>query len=101
MKNRRWLAIKLLEDDPEVAARIKKLSTDQAVFAAVAKIREHLGKTYGRDPEMVIVENRFAFVRGALFEAEMYAQIHGLTWTEKLDRVILNRALGIPHIFLW
>lgn len=100
LKNHRWLAIKLLEDDPEVSLRIQKMSDDPAMFASVKKIRSHLGKTYGRDPEMAIVENRFAFVRGALREAEMFSQIHGLSWTEKLDRVILNRILGLPIFFI-
>jgi len=100
LANRRWLAVKLLEDDREVKLRLGKQLQNDAVFSTVQKSRDQLTRFFSRDPEMVIVENRFAFVRGALRESERFVPLPGLTWTEKLDQVILNRVLGLPIFFL-
>lgn len=68
-------------------------------MAQVEKGRQHLLQQHGIDPEMAIVDGRYAFVRGACRETVKYSPENKVDVTEKIDHVLLNRVLGLP-IFL-
>lgn len=95
----RWIAIKLLENDSEVKQKISTLTDAAIIMEQVNKSRTTLTKQSNDDPEMLIVDGRYAFIRGACQEALTYTQIDRITITEKIDKVLLNRVVGLP-IFL-
>ncbi|ATW26428.1 ferrous iron transport protein B [Candidatus Formimonas warabiya] len=95
----RWAAVKLLEKDPDVVARVKKSPQSQPVLAQMEKSRRILREQYGEDPELIMVDSRYAFARGAIREAVIFPGEDRATLTEKIDRIILNRVLGLP-VFL-
>jgi len=96
---RRWTAIKLLENDADVVSRLKQNLQAYPVLDQVNKSRRILRDQYGEDPELVIVDSRYAFVRGAVREALVFPREGRVTLTEKIDHIVLNRVLGLP-IFL-
>jgi len=59
----------------------------------------HLQGIFGDDAETVIAEKRYGFISGLLREVLQKPLIEPLTLSDKIDRVVLNRWLGIP-IFL-
>lgn len=95
----RWTAIKLLENDTDVVSRMKKKGHTEALLAQVVKSRHTLREQYGEDPELLLVDSRYAFARGAVREAVVFPGEDRDTLTERIDRIVLNRALGLP-IFL-
>jgi ferrous iron transport protein B len=93
----RWLLVKLLENDQEMKRIIEAVNSK--IMAEVNKSRSSIEKMIGDDLETCLVEDRYAFIRGVCHEACRANTMDRLTVTEKIDKVLLNRVLGIP-IFL-
>lgn len=90
----RWRAIKLLEGDSEARRKVS-VEAATALAALCARIEERCGE----DPEILIASGRYAFVHAVV--AEVLARTGEITRTvsDRIDRIVLNRVLGIP-IFL-
>ena len=59
----------------------------------------HLKSIYGDDAETVLAERRYGFIGGLLKEVLRKPAVEKLTLSDKLDKILINRWLGIP-IFL-
>lgn len=95
----RWLAVKLLENDKELVKKVGSLNNGKQVMEAVTKSQDHIGKLLNDDPELVIVDGRYGFIRGACREAVSFNTTNRVSLTEAIDKVLLNRALGLPIFF--
>ncbi len=93
---RRWVAIKLIEGDNELYKEIKNLSQADKLFAAIESSRANIKTVTGDDAEVVIAEDRYASINGIFHEACQKEIISKVTATEKIDRVLLNRIIGLP-----
>jgi len=96
-----WVAIKLLENDRDAIQKVKK---EHAYFDSVLtetdRIRKHLEDHFKEDSVSIIAEQRYAYINGAIREAVTINRSRpALDCTERIDRIVLNRFLGIP-IFL-
>ncbi len=69
----------------------------------ILKVREdslaHLKNIYGDDAEIVIADARYGFISGLLKDALKKPPVERLSLSDKIDRFVINRWLGIP-IFL-
>jgi len=92
----RWLIIKILESDAYVLEKIKKSHIANEIFEQSQKSRQHIKAHFGDSAETIIADRRYAFISGACTEAlkPSIEQRHSLS--DKIDRIVLNRALGIP-----
>lgn len=97
-----WTAIKLLEDDRDAVTKVR----DE--HAAPERVLEHarrgaawVRKHFGKDPEVVVAEQRYAYIRGALREAVRTDPRPANTrdTTDMVDAVILHPYLGVPIFF--
>ena len=95
----RWLAIKLLEGDRDIEMHLKVLQGGADVLAAAEKSVLHLEKIYGEDIDVVIADHRYGWINGLVREVVRRTSHDRLTTSDKIDRVVTNRLLGIP-IFL-
>lgn len=95
----RWMAVKLLENDPEVISQMKRIPQSDALLAQVVKSRHALQEQFGEDPELLLLDSRYAFARGAVREGVVFPGEDRATLTERIDSIVLNRVLGLP-IFL-
>jgi ferrous iron transport protein B len=91
----RWLAVKLLERDKEVRAKIDSAGIDEQVDKSAA----HIEKVLGEAPEISIATGRYGFISGACQEAVHSTIEIRHTMSDRIDAVVTNRLLGIP-IFL-
>jgi ferrous iron transport protein B len=91
----RWLAIKLLEGDEHVSDRTDLPSSG----ALVADASGHLRAVHGGDIESMLAEARYAQAAGLTREVLTKPLEGKVEFTERVDKIILNRYLGIP-IFL-
>ncbi len=92
----RWLALKLLEQDEWVVEKVVKLGaiTEEQIDEAASKIETILADT----PDVVIAEHKYGFIHSVV-ESTVKKGLSKVSVTERIDRVVMNRVLGIP-IFL-
>ena len=89
---RRWHAIKLLENEQKTLNELKLPESDLATIAAV---RDGLEEAMDDDIESIITSERYGSI-AHVADACMKRSAKGLTTTQKIDRVVTNRWLGIP-----
>jgi len=96
-----WIAIKLLEKDRDAIHKIENEHRLAAIVLQAAKDwRERLEKEFDEDCEVIIGEQRYAYIHGAIKETVKIAKRRQVVdFTESIDRIVLNRFLGIP-VFL-
>lgn len=92
----RWLAAKLLENDQLVYETIKERSIWIRTEIALKEIMKSLEKNERGDSELAVTEDRHAFIRGAAQETIKQPEETPESFTDKIDKVFLNRFLGIP-----
>ncbi|MFA7283854.1 MAG: ferrous iron transport protein B, partial [Candidatus Omnitrophota bacterium] len=92
----RWLGVKLLENDPWANKFIAQLSGGPGILLEAEKSKLHLKKHFSDDPEVIIADKRYGFVSGICTETQSQTieQRHDLS--DKIDKVVLNRFLGLP-----
>jgi len=95
----RWLAIKLLEKDSDIQMRLKVLKGGEAILTAAKKSISHLEEYYGDDTDVVIADQRYEWINRLVKETVKRPSGDHLTASDKIDRVVTNRFMGIP-IFL-
>ena len=91
----RWLAVKLLEQDSDVTAKVNSREVLDAVTASV----EHLKTIFGDEPEIIMADRRYGFISGACQEAIKSTVESRHSASDTIDAIVINRILGLP-IFL-
>jgi ferrous iron transport protein B len=91
----RWLSLKLMEEDSRVQKEINFSGNGAFIGEAVI----HLKKAHGEDIESIMADERYAQASGLTHEILRRPELRKIEITERIDRIVLNRFLGIP-IFL-
>jgi ferrous iron transport protein B len=94
----RWLAIKLLEEDKEVIPKVEAAGGEE-IISQVRKSVAHLQSIYNEDVDTIVASRRYGFINGLVKEVVRRPIAEKLTFSDKVDKVVTNRILGIP-IFL-
>ena len=89
---RRWHAIKLLENEQKTVEALKLSASD---LSAIASVREGLEEEMDDDIESIITSERYSAIAHVSASC-VKKSAKGLTTTQKIDRVVTNRWLGIP-----
>jgi ferrous iron transport protein B len=95
----KWLAIKLLEGDSEVIKIVEKSSVWNEIQQTVNQSRDYIQYHIGEDAETLIADQRYGFITGLTAKAVKRPEVERLSLSDKIDKVITNRILGLP-IFL-
>ncbi len=96
----RWLAVKLLEKDLNAYDRLKAHRNAELIAAEARASINWLEKHYGKDNEIVISEQRYGYIRGALRECIKIVKKSDFSLTEMIDRVIMHPLLSLPIFVL-
>jgi len=91
----RWLAIKIIEGDELVLKEFGIKNRNELINQFCG----HLIKGHDSDLESLIADARYGIATGLSHEVLEKPKIQKEEITEKIDRIVLNRYLGIP-IFL-
>ncbi len=89
---KRWPALKLLEQDKDILDK----GHGEEVIEAVARSVKYLTRHFGDGPEIVIADKRYGFISGSCQEAVKSSVESRHTASDVVDKVILNRVLGLP-----
>lgn len=95
----RWLAITLIDDDPDVADLVRGVPGGDGVVAQAVEERRRLAGVLGPDSLTAIAGARYQWINEVAFDVVDRSGERGPNLTDRIDSVITNRWLGIP-IFL-
>ena len=95
----RWLAIKLLEGESDLLARVGLVTDGDAIVTAAEASRERIESRLGDSADLAIADARYGYVHGVVREVLDASAVSRYTRTDRLDSVLTNRLLGLP-IFL-
>lgn len=95
----RWLSIQLLEEDPHLVQAVQQTSAGTLVTAALAESLNRLRVIYPDGIDVALVDQRYTFVHQLVRRVINLPVEHRITLSERVDRVVTHRWLGIP-IFL-
>ena len=97
--NPRWLAMKLLEEDEDILAKLRSMGNHAPLLAQSDASVQHLRNVYGDDVDTIIADRRYGWIHGLVKETVQRTAQDRLSLSDKIDRIVTHRVLGIP-IFL-
>ena len=89
---KRWYAVKFLENDSKV---VESMNLSAAAKAAVDKDRKELETKHDDDMLSIVTDERYKFIQ-KIVETTVKKGKDKLTTSDKIDRIVTNRILGIP-----
>ena len=93
--NRRWLALKLLEDD----SHARQLA-GEALHPLVSRWQSHIRDRAGEEADIHIADARYGHAHTLAQQVIRQQGQAGQTLSDRIDRVVLNRLAGIPIFML-
>ncbi|MDE6637000.1 MAG: ferrous iron transport protein B [Muribaculaceae bacterium] len=95
----RYLAIKLLEGDPEAESLIKNTPDFEKILKDRDRVASQIKEENNEDIQTAIAANKYGFIQGALAETLEGDLAHEEKTTKIIDAVVTNKLFGFP-IFL-
>jgi ferrous iron transport protein B len=95
--NGRWLALKLLENDKDIRAKVNSPEVDSQVEKSGIYIEEMTGES----PETAIAGGRYGFISGACQESVRSTIEIRHTMSDRVDAIVTNRLLGLMYLVFY
>lgn len=89
-ETKRWYAIKCLEDDDKIKITLTKENEEQ-----LRQEREKLERSDDNDIESIVTDERYHYIQ-KLVKQTVKKGSEKLSVSDKIDRIVTNRVLGIP-----
>lgn len=90
-----WTALKLLENDEYIKDKIKQLNSP-SIFTKLEESNKTIEKNVGFEADMSIVDKRYYFISSITEDVIKKPSEKQVTTTEKIDKIVTNKYLGIP-----
>ena len=95
-EKKRWYAVKFLENDSKV---VESMKLSGAAAQTVEAQRKALEKKHDDDMESIVTDERYKFIQ-KIVSTTVQKGKEKLTTSDKIDRIVTNRFLGIPIFML-
>ena len=92
-EQQRWYSIKLFERDDKV---MEALKLDKKTLDHINKDIEAVEKEMDDDSESIITNERYIYIGELLKGIYKKKSTQGLTTSDKIDKIVTNRILGLP-----
>ncbi len=92
-EQQRWYAIKLFERDDKVLA---SLNLDPKVLAHIDTDIKAVEEEMDDDAESIITNERYIYIGSIIKACYKKKKAGGMTTSDKIDRIVTNRWLGLP-----
>lgn len=96
---KRWLAIKLLEADPDILARVQAMPNGELVIARAQQGAEHIKSMLGDEVDLITADHRYGFINGVVRQSLHRPLIDRITLTDRIDNIVTHKWLGLPVFF--
>ena len=95
-ENKRWYAVKLLERDSKVK---EGLNLPASAQSRIEEIASKLEKAEDDDTESIVTDGRYQYIQKVV-SANVKRSGNKMTVSDKIDRIVTNRILGLPIFIL-
>lgn len=95
----RWLAIKLLERDARLLEQIRTDPANHPLLELAERLANDLSASTGEDVDVLIADERYGWINRLVHDV-VYKTAAGPSASEKIDRIVTHRWLGIPIFML-
>ena len=95
-ENKRWYAVKLLERDSKVK---EGLNLPASAQSKIEEIAFNLEKAEDDDTESIVTDGRYQYIQKVV-SANVKRSGNKMTVSDKIDRIVTNRILGLPIFIL-
>ena len=95
-ENKRWYAVKLLERDSKVK---EGLNLPASAQSRIEEIASGLEKAEDDDTESIVTDGRYQYIQKVV-SANVKRSGNKMTVSDKIDRIVTNRILGLPIFIL-
>ena len=95
-ENKRWYAVKLLERDSKVK---EGLNLPASAQSRIEEIASGLEKAEDDDTESIVTDGRYQYIQKVV-SANVKRSGNKMTVSDKIDRIVTNRVLGLPIFIL-
>ena len=95
-ENKRWYAVKLLERDSKVK---EGLNLPASAQSRIEEIASNLEKAEDDDTESIVTDGRYQYIQKVV-SANVKRSGNKMTVSDKIDRIVTNRILGLPIFIL-
>ena len=92
-EQQRWYAIKIFERDDKVLA---SLNIDKLTLEHIEKDIKAAEAEMDDDAESIITNERYIYIASVIKACYKKKRVGGLTTSDKIDRIVTNRWLGLP-----
>lgn len=101
--SKRYLAIKLLENDKEVKQYVQSLPDTKPILETCNQYSQQLEEMLKEDTETALTNARYGFISGALRETFVANKIKEVSSTQIIDLFVTHKVLGFPIFifFMW
>lgn len=99
----RYIAIKLLENDKEIINILDECEDKDKILKLAESESNSIEEKYSDNTDSIITDYRYGFIRGALKETYIPAENLKPSSSEKIDKLLTHKYLGLPifFFFLW
>jgi ferrous iron transport protein B len=101
--SKRYLAIKLMEGDPEIELFVRNLPGGDLVLQERDGVVSQIENILQEDSETAFTNARYGFISGALRETFEPGKLQEMKSTQIIDLFVTNKVLGFPIFifFMW
>ena len=97
--SKRWLAIKLLEKDPDILERVKNIEGGEEIITIAKERSAHVESMLGEDFDLLTADRRYGYINGVVRQTLHRPMLDRITFTDRVDNVVTHKWLGLPVFF--
>lgn len=95
----RFVALKMLENDRFILEKIQKIKDSGEVIERGKTKAKEIEKHFDKEPSHLLTDARYGFVAGALKETFVPGTRKSQKISQKTDKVVTHRLIGLPIFF--
>lgn len=95
----RWLAIKLLEHDPDIVEHVRSMEGGDKIISIAEARARHVESMLGDDFDLLTADRRYGYINGVVRQTLQRPPIDRLTLTDRIDNIVTHKWLGLPVFF--
>ena len=92
--SQRWLALKLLEADADIIARVQAMPNGEQIIAHAKQGAEHVSSMLGDDFDLITADRRYGYINGIVRQSLHRPLIDRLTLTDRIDNIVTEAEQG-------
>jgi len=97
--SQRWLAIKLLEKDPDILEHVRGMQGGAQIIQLAEERAKHVESMLGDEFDLLTADRRYGYINGVVRQSLQRPLIDRLTFTDRIDNIVTHKWLGLPVFF--